>query len=228
MDHTTGATRPVPLGLTLLVAFFSALAALAVSNGHTAHAHDTPAAKDSVSADELELRSELRRLWEDHIVWTRLAVISLTSGSPDTEATVARLLRNQTDIGNALKPFYGKAAGARVTRELRQHILVAADVVLAAKAGDPAKLADAQRRWRANADAIAAVLASLNPQAWKVKDLRHMLGEHLTLTTQEAVSRLAADWAADVRAYDAVHRHALGMSDTLAEGIVEQFPRRFR
>ena len=35
------AIRPIPLGLTALIAFFSALAALAVSNGHAAHAHGT-------------------------------------------------------------------------------------------------------------------------------------------------------------------------------------------
>ena len=57
----------------------------------------------------------MRKLWEDHVTWTRLAIISLESGSPDTNATVARLLRNQTDIGNAIKPFYGNAAGNTLT-----------------------------------------------------------------------------------------------------------------
>ncbi len=85
----------------------------------------------------------MRALWEDHITWTRLAIISLTTGSPDTEATVGRLLQNQTDIGNAVKPFYGDAAGDELTDELRRHILIAADLVAAAKAGDQA---EARRR----------------------------------------------------------------------------------
>ena len=227
MDRTH-APRAVPLGLTALVAVFSALVALAVSNGHPAHAHDVPAATAATSQREIAFRNDMRALWEDHIVWTRLAIISLINGSPDTDATVARLLRNQTDIGDAVKPYYGDAAGEELTKQLRGHILIAADLVLAAKAGDTAKLADAQERWRANADDIAAVLNGVNPVFWKLQALEHMLDEHLALTTQEAVARLEGDWEADVAAYDAIHHHALGMADTLSVGIVKQFPRRFR
>ena len=170
----------------------------------------------------------MRKLWEDHITWTRLAIISLTTGSPDTKATVARLLRNQVDIGNAVKPFYGTAAGNGLTRLLRQHILIAADVIAAAKAGDSAKLADAQARWLANADAVAGVLASVNPRHWPLAAMKAEMYRHLALTTQEVVARLQGRWAADVTAYDRVHHHILHMSDLLSGGLVAQFPDRFR
>jgi hypothetical protein len=234
--HTTRTTRPIPLFLTGLVAFFSALVALAVSNG-MAHAHcnaahatvavattDSPASSPKAAA----LRADMRKLWEDHITWTRLAIISLETGTPDTDATVARLLRNQVDIGNAVKPFYGKAAGNKVTQLLREHILIAADVIAAAKAGDNAKLADAQARWLANADRIAAVLHSVNPRFWPLAVLKAEMHMHLKLTTDEAVARLQGKWNADVAAYDNVHVHILHMSDLLANGLVKQFPRRFR
>jgi hypothetical protein len=221
------ATRPIPLALTALVALFSALAALAVSNGHSAHAHDAQTLGD-VSAKELALRSGMRVLWEDHVTWTRLAVISLVGGTPDTEATVARLLRNQTDIGNAVKPFYGRAAGNALTAELRKHILIAADVIAAAKAGDQAKLAQEQARWKENAGDIAALLSKVNPRFWKEGALTSMLLVHLRLTTDEVVARLRERWAAEVGAYDRVHRHALGMADALSAGIIGQFPGRFR
>jgi hypothetical protein len=227
MNHAR-ASRPIPLALTALVAFFAALTALAVSNGHDAHAHGTPAAHvASVSPSQAALRSDMRVLWEDHITWTRLAIISLTSGSPDTTATVGRLLRNQADIGNAVKPFYGKAAGNKLTAELRKHILIAAEVIAAAKSGDQAKLADAQARWRTNANDIAALLASVNPN-WPLARLKAEMAKHLALTTQEALARLQGQWAADVAAYDRVHHHILHMSDLLADGIVKQFPNRFR
>ena len=232
MNTTT--PRPIPLALTALIAL-AALAALAVSNGTAAHAHGngsheahTHAASAAVSRKELVLRGEMRRLWEDHIVWTRLAIISLTTGSPDTEATVGRLLRNQADIGDAIRPFYGRAAGNALTELLRGHILIAADLIAAAKAGDQPALADAQARWERNADDIAAFLNRANPRHWKLAALQHMLEEHLTLTTAEAVARLRGDWAADVAAYDRIHRHALGMADQLSTGLVRQFPRRFR
>lgn len=228
-DHARAA-RPIPLALTALVAFFAALVALAVANGHDAHAHGTPEAHATaaVTPKQVVLRAAMRVLWEDHITWTRLAIVSLTTDAPDTRATVGRLLRNQADIGDAVKPFYGKAAGNALTVELRKHILIAAEVIAAARAGDQAELADAQRRWQLNANDIAAVLASVNPRYWKLRAMKTEMTRHLALTTQEAVARLQGKWDADVAAYDAVHRHILHFSDTLADGIVQQFPNRFR
>jgi hypothetical protein len=161
------------------------------------------------------------------VTWTRLAIISLTTDSPDTQATVGRLLQNQDDIGDAIKPFYGRRAGNELTRLLREHILIAADLVLAAKAGDQAAVADAQARWTANADEIAAFLAAANPRHWPLDEMKEMLHEHLRLTTDEAVARLQGDWDRDVATYDEIHVQALGMADMLSTGIIEQFPRRF-
>ena len=237
--NRTRTYRPIPLALTTLVALFSALVALALTGGHDAAAHrsdnrhataHSPAVHRgaTVTRKELALRNEMRRLWEDHVTWTRLAIISLTTDAPDTEATVGRLLQNQTDIGNAIKPFYGAAAGEELTRLLRDHIVIAADLVGAAKAGDQAAVTQAQSRWTANADEIAAFLASANQRSWKLNEMTAMLREHLRLTTNEALARLRGDWAADVAAYDEIHLHALGMADMLSTGIIKQFPKRFR
>ena len=228
---TPRASRPIPLALTMLVALFSALVALAVSGGHDAAAHGNnqhaAAHGTIVTPRTVAFHDQMRKLWEDHVTWTRLAVISLTSGTPDTEATVGRLLQNQADIGNAIKPFYGEAAGQELTRLLRDHILIAADLIAAAKAGDQAAVAQQQARWTANADEIAAFLASANPGSWPLDEMKAMLHDHLRLTTDEVLARLQADWDADVAAYDAIHLQALGMADMLSEGIVKQFPSRF-
>jgi len=226
----TRAARPIPIALTALVAFFSALAALAVSNGmNMAQAHgSTQHASPAPSEKGVALRTDMRKLWEDHVTWTRLAIISLESGTPDTDATVGRLLRNQADIGNAIKPYYGAAAGNELTRQLRTHILIAADLIAAAKAGDQTKLADAQERWNANADQIAATLHSVNPRFCKLGAMKAEMRTHLALTTEEAVARLQGNWDADVVAYDKVVRHILHMSDMLTSGIIGQFPARFR
>ena len=222
--------RPIPFYLTALVAFFSALAALAVSNG-MAHAHGTHDGHGTQSVvltkKAVALHDGMRKLWEDHITWTRLAIISLEGATPDTDATVARLLKNQADIGNAIKPFYGNAAGTKLTGLLRQHILIAADLIAAAKAGDNTKLADAQSRWTANADEIAAFLHSANPRYWPLSVMKAEMQMHLKLTTDEAVAHLKGNWTEDVSAYDKVHDHILHMSDLLSDGLVKQFRARF-
>jgi hypothetical protein len=153
-------------------------------------------------------RSDMRVLWEDHV-----DVDAAGDHQPDGPARRTRRRRSPRsrepdDIGNAVKPFYGKAAGNKLTAELRKHILIAADVIAAAKAGDQAKLADAQARWRSNANDIA--------RSWRVSTRATGSGEdegemskHLALTTQEAVARLQGRWAADVAAYDQVQHHIL-------------------
>jgi hypothetical protein len=238
MNRTT-ILRPVPIALTALIAFFAAVGALAVSNA-TADAHRSSphadhmtmpmavAHKHALSKKALVLHDGMRKLWEDHITWTRLAIISLEGGTPDTDATVARLLKNQTDIGNAVKPFYGKAAGNQLTQLLREHILIAADLIAAAKADDNGKVADAQARWVTNADQIAALLHSANPRYWPLGVMNAQMHMHLNLTTEEAVAHLQGRWDDDVAAYDKVHRHILHMSDLLSDGLIKQFPRRFR
>ena len=223
------ALRSTRLAPTLLIALLAAAIALVAVGGPAAFAggDDRRNGKGSVSKRELALRNDMRMLWEDHITWTRLAIISLTTSAPDTQATVGRLLENQDDIGDAIKPFYGDAAGEELSGLLREHILIAADLIAAAIAGDQTAVATHQARWRDNADRIAAFLNGANPRAWKLREMKEMLYEHLDLTTAEVVARLQGDWAADVAAYDAIHVQALEMADELSTGIVQQFPRRF-
>jgi len=230
--------RPIPLPLTLLIATFSALAALALSGGmNMAQAHGNPPAAHGhghgnghavLTPKAVAFEMQMRKLWEDHIIWTRLAIISLEGGTPDTDATVARLLENQIDIGNAFEPYYGARTAHALTALLREHILIAADVIAAAKAGDSAKLADAQARWTHNADQIAAALHDVNPRFWKLAEMKAEMHMHLALTTQEAVAHLQDDWTGDVAAYDRVHLHILHMADVLSQGVIGQFPKRFR
>src|SRR5262249_27233605 len=162
---------------------------------HNDMSHATPAA---ITPKELALRQDMRKLWEDHVTWTRLAVISLTTDSPDTQATVGRLLQNQSDIGNAIKPFYAKSAGTKLTRTLRDELPVAVDLSAAARSGDQEAVASQQARWQANADEIAAFLSSANPRSWRPAEMRTMMRSHLRLTTNEVVARLTKNWPADV------------------------------
>ena len=220
---------PIPLALTMLIALVSALAALALSGGHQMNARAaTLHPQTTTTSSAVALRMDMRRLWEDHVAWTRMAIISLTANLPDTKATVARLLKNQSDIGAAIKPYYGAVAGQKLTSLLRQHILIAADLVTAAKKRDQAGVAREQARWSANADQIAAFLNSANPRFWKLGAMKAMLHEHLGLTTNEVVTRLKHQWAANLRVYDLINKQALQMADMLSSGIIGQFASRFQ
>ena len=170
----------------------------------------------------------MRKLWEDHITWTRVFIISAAADLPDKAAATERLLQNQVEIGNAIKPYYGNAAGDKLAALLKEHITTAAEVVAAAKANDKAKLDDANKRWVANSDQIADFLSGANPQNWPAADMRKMMREHLDLTTAEAVARLKGDWKADIAAYDRVHEQILHMADMLSAGIIKQHSDKFK
>ena len=227
--HTLDRTRATKLVLATMAAVFAALVTLTMSSGH-AHAADADhgAKAATLSPKALAFHDTMRKLWEDHITWTRLAIIDLEADAPGTQETVTRLLHNQVDIGHAIAPFYGAAAGAKLTTLLKQHITEAAGIVADAKAGDQQKLTTDVTAWYANADAISHFLAGANPRFWPFKGVDAMMHEHLKLTTAEAIDHLKGKYTADVRDYDAVHREILMMADSLSNGIIGQFPARFQ
>ena len=141
-----------------------------------------------VLEETTSLSDALRRLWADHVIWTRQYIVAALAGSPDAETAAGRLLRNQEDIGNAIVPFYGEAAGAKLTELLKDHILIAVDAIAAAIADDERLFRRLDRRWRENADDIAAFLAGANPN-WPEHDLQDLLGQHLKLTKRELLAR---------------------------------------
>jgi len=175
---------------------------------------------------EPSLKAALGRLWADHVIWTRQYIVAAVAGTPDAQAAAGRLLRNQEDIGNAIVPLYGEEAGAKLTDLLKQHILIAVDLVDAAIKGNKRAFARHDRRWDDNADQIASFLAAANPN-WPEDDVRDLLAQHLSLTKGEAVARLEQNWEADVAAFDDIFTEILTMADALADGIVAQFPERF-
>ena len=180
----------------------------------------------TMSPASATLHDAMRKLWSDHVFWTRLFIIDAAAGSPELQNTTNRLLQNQADMGTAIAPYYGAAAGSQLTNLLRQHILIAADLVNAAKANDQAKVADADRRWHANADELATFLSGANPN-WPKAAVLGMLNQHLALTTQEATAQLQGRWADSQSLFDQVYPQILSMADALSDGIVKQFPNRF-
>lgn len=191
----------------------------------------TPAVTNNVmnQADSKSqvLSKNMRKLWEDHITWTRLYLVSAIEENNGTDVVVNRLLKNQEDIGNAVKPYYGNEAGGKLTELLKTHITTAADIVTAAKQGNQNAQSAAEKKWYDNANEIADFLNGANPN-WDKSEMRVMMKDHLDLTRQEAVNLLGKKYEASIADYDAIHNQILVMSDSLTDGIVEQFPEKFK
>jgi hypothetical protein len=213
------------LTLAALVAGLSAALVLLLSAQHSPAA--TMQSAQPLSPKAAAFTQAMDRLWEEHVAWTRMAIVGFAAGAPNLKAAEVRLLRNQVDIGNAIKPYYGAAAGSKLTALLKTHILEAVTVLEAAKAGEKPKLNAALKAWYANAHRIAAFLSRANPKSWPLKATTSMMDDHLKLTTQEAVDELGGKWAASVADYDKIENEILMMANTLASGIAQQFPAKF-
>ena len=178
--------------------------------------------------DPAAFHDDMRKLWEDHVTWTRLYIVNALADLPGKGATATRLLQTQSDIGAAVGTFYGQAAGDKLAGLLKEHILTAATLIDAARVGDTAKKEEASKQWYANADAIASFLSDANPKNWPLADMKSMMRHHLDLTAAEVSAGLTKNWAADITAYDDVHGQILKMADMLSAGIVKQFPAKFK
>ena len=232
MTSTTAARRrAVPLTFAVLVAVLAGLLTFTLQRGsaHAADSHDhfhaTPAGLPT--AAQVAFHDQMRKLWEDHVTWTRLAIVTFADGSAGFNATATRLLQNQTDIGNAIAPFYGAAAGQQLSALLHDHITIAVELLQDAKAGDTQAFNEAKARWYANANQIADFLSAANPRFWPDATMRAAMKEHLDQTLAEAVDELGDNYAASVSDYEAIHLHILAMADLLSSGIMHQFPSRF-
>jgi hypothetical protein len=174
----------------------------------------------------LAVHDTWRKLWEDHITWTRIVIMGVLDNLPGTQTYAGRLLQNYEDMEDALKPFYGDEA-EELGDLIQDHLLIAVDVLNAAKAGNTSALNEAVARWYQNAEDIAHLMANLNPRFWPLGETERMWREHLDATLDEAVKHLTGDFAGEVAAYDLVHTLALEMADFISRGLVRQFPSRF-
>jgi len=233
MTSTAAARRrAVPLTFAVLIAVLAGLLTFTFQRGsaHAADSHDHLHGRPTglPIAAQVAFHDQMRKLWEDHVTWTRLAIVTFADGSQGFNATAARLLQNQSDIGNAIAPFYGAAAGQQLAALLHDHITIAVDLLQDAKAGNTQAFNDAKARWYDNANQIADFLSAANPRFWPDATMRAAMKEHLDQTLAEAVDELNGNYAASVSDYEAIHLHILAMADLLSSGIMHQFPNRFR
>jgi hypothetical protein len=207
------------------------LALLAITPGIAARSTESTTTDDDDNStvytqEEFEFRTTMNKLWSDHVVWTRMYIVSSLEDAPDTNATAARLLKNQEDIGDAIKPFYGEEAGDNLTALLTEHILIAVDIIEDVKAENVTQQEADEERWNENADDIASFLADANPNLPEatVKEALYM---HLAMTKEEVVARVNGNYTADIETFDSIYDQILVLSDVISDSIVEQFPEEF-
>lgn len=175
-----------------------------------------------ISKAESDFMAMNRILWMEHVNWTRMTIISIVFGLPDLPFVQERLLQNATDLGNCLRPFYGDQIADRYAELIKEHLLIAAQLVTAAAKGDTATADAKEKEWYRNADDIAIFLNQINPFL-SVEEVQKMFYTHLALTKKEAVTMIQKNYQEDIQVFDDIEAEALAMSDMIASAIVMQF-----
>lgn len=173
-----------------------------------------------------DLKSNVRKLMEEHILWTRNLLFCEIDSLPGKEQTLKRLLQNQADISEALSPFYGESSATEFTNLLYPHVLIYIEVIDAEKSRDVAAQEDAHLAWYKNADEISLFLSRLNPE-WKLEDIKILMNDHLNLKEDIACQRILGNYDSDIKAYDELHKQVLIMADLLSAAIIKQFHEKF-
>ncbi|WP_301170150.1 glycosyltransferase [Brevibacillus nitrificans] len=179
--------------------------------------------EDLLKTDRVKLHDEMRKLWTDQVTWTRNYITSSIDGLPDQNKLLERLMQNQVDIGNAIKPFYGEDSGNKLAQLLSEHVLLIGKILDAAKNNNQVELKSHNTEWYQNADDIANLLSGLNAN-WSLNVLRDMLHTHLQLVTDVLDARLNKDWDADFTAFDKGIDHIWQVADVISDGVIKQYP----
>lgn len=156
-------------------------------------------------------RTDMRRLWVDHAVYTRLYLLAAINQSDKQvlEAVATRLMRNQDDIGNYISTKY-PGRGPELAKLLKEHVTLFVEAVKSrTEPGDQEKAI--MQKLMANSKQISDYLKSLN-SSWDVK--KHF-NEHVHLTLKEI--NLISSHAAreDIKNFDLIMTSIYEMADIL-------------
>lgn len=180
----------------------------------------------ATSTEQMRFNQDMRKLWEEHVIWTANVAMAIFGNMPGKDEMIARLLKNPADMANAIRPYYGDDIAAKFEELMREHLTIAADLITAAKAGDEAKVSDSDARWHQNADQIADLLSQANPD-WPREEMKSMMYEHLDLLKKEVGYHINQNIPEAISNFDRIEDQALKMADAMSSGIIKQFPDKF-
>lgn len=167
------------------------------------------------------ISASMRKLWSDHVFWTREWVLAAAFNTPNKKAASDRLIKNQNDIGNAIKPIFGNSAGNQLSKLLKEHIIIAVAIVENGLANRKQQMNVSIVKWKNNGDEIARFLNDLNPEFWRLQRLSQNMSDHLSLTLREIEAILRGNYSESKDWFDKVYTQVLSKADYLASGIVQ-------
>jgi hypothetical protein len=182
----------------------------------------------TASTKAADLRSSLVTLGVEHMTYTDQAVSAALDGTKNAAAVGAALYANGTTIGAAVGSVYGKDAETTFNTVWKLHLDDFVKYAVAGSKGDTA----GQKAALADIDAnytkpLAQYLAKANPNLPE-SALEGALRDHVDMTAKMIDFHIAGDYKSEATELDMANKHIEGLFSTLADGIVKQFPDKFK
>ncbi len=176
---------------------------------------------------KIVFKAEMVRLWIDNVYWTRQSILCLTDRLPGAEETIYRLMKNQEDMGSMFTKYYGKKRGDEFCELISSNTSNVVNIIRSTSRGSTLETEKEKKRMLNNINAITNYLSHINPY-WKNEDLHKLFFLQVELLNNQIEYRLAENYPADIQNVDRSLSEAFTLANFLADGIILQFPERFR
>ena len=165
------------------------------------------------------MKEKMRKLFTDHAFYTKFYIESALSDLPDVKVITNRLLQNQVDIGNFVKPVVGNVNGDHLASLLKEHILAAAGAVSAVKKEDEKEVKTAVDKVFANSWLVSQLLSSFNPEKLPFDVVLKIFNQHNQYVIDITTLHFNEDFEKEINTVDLYYQHMLMLSDTLHDAL---------
>lgn len=169
--------------------------------------------------------ADSRYVWDEHVFYTRNAIISILENLADAEYVTNRLIENQNNIGNLMRPYYSADVVDEYVSLLKDHIALVAEFAKAVR--DKKDIMPIQSQMQSNSAAIVSFLNTADPNRWSTTVVNNLWSKHMDYTAQQVMSRVNKEWLTDIAAADENHKVITEFADLFGNGIVFQNLEKF-
>lgn len=175
-----------------------------------------------ITEGQLNLIKEIRKFWEQQVMWMRFYIQSAVRDDPDMPAVLNRLFINSRDFYYLLIVFFGRSAAERFASFITAHMSRIVSLIDALKSNDQETVNRLTVELNENASDWAAFLGQMNPY-WEETQWRQLLQSFVGQTINEVVAIMSGDYEEGIRIFDNIENVAYEIADYLTKGIIFSF-----
>ena len=182
----------------------------------------TPTQISEECQKQITLLSNLRRVWAQHVWWSRLYILSIVYDLPYQDLIFNRTLRNSSDFFRFLERFYTPKQLKPIETLFEEYNKTKSTYLYNKVAGNSYAASIYRKRWYEIADQLADLMYQLNPflPPSRSKPLIYSLIEG---TDSQVENMLIGQTEKEIMFFDMIELEAYEFADFIATGMMSHF-----